>query len=286
MDYKKGDKVKHPKQDVWGLGVVLENQHDDKVRIFFENAGEKIISTKFILPTKLSDEEAKHPVLDGVKANSKLLGPTILLNNFLLKFPNGFQDVSFVEKEVVEKKEVSTFAQELLNQTMYMQLIEQAAYKDIVGIVKEIVDKDHFSLIDRFEKNALLQSLDKGGFQVAFADGLYDLLYGNPENFEQNFNDFSEVLMEMQVAKWTILTYFLFVFFPKKHILLKPSVTQSIANICEYNLQYESVLNFVTYQRSLKFAHYLAKNLKDLGSEPEDMVDIQSFMSVVEKYHA
>ena len=43
MEYKKGDKVKHPKQEIWGIGVVLENQHDDKVRIFFEHIGEKIL---------------------------------------------------------------------------------------------------------------------------------------------------------------------------------------------------------------------------------------------------
>lgn len=34
MEYVKGEKVKHPKQDAWGLGVVLENPNDDKVRIF------------------------------------------------------------------------------------------------------------------------------------------------------------------------------------------------------------------------------------------------------------
>lgn len=284
MDYKKGDKVKHPKQDVWGLGIVLEDQRDDKVRIFFENVGEKILSTKFFLPIKVTGIEAQHPVLDKLKANSKFLGLTILLNNFLLKFPNGFQDANFLEKEVYNKQNISEFAHESLNQAIYNELLAQSAYTEITHLIKSIIHKDTFSMIDRFEKIILIESLENKQFQQLFAYALYDLLYGDADDFDKNFMEFAHILSDMNAGKWTIMTYFLFIFYPQKHIFLKPTVTQNVAKICEFNLHYEAVLNIVTYHHVLKFANYLLKNLKELGLAPEDMVDVQSFMWVVEKY--
>lgn len=286
MDYKKGDKVKHPKQEAWGLGIVLEDQRDEKVRIFFENAGEKILSTKFFMPLIVTGAEAKHPVLDKLKANSKFLGLTILLNNFLLKFPNGFQDANFLEKEVYNKQSISDFAHEALNEAIFTQLLAQAAYAEIAHVIKSIVHKDTFSMIDRFEKIALVESLEDKRFQKLFAYSLYDLIYGKTDDFDKNFMEFAYVLTEMKASKWTVMTYFLFIFHPQKHIFLKPTVTQNIAKICEFNLHYETVLNIVTYHHVLKFANYLLKNLKELGLTPEDMVDVQSFMWVVEKYQS
>ena len=35
MEYMKGDRVKHPTKDDWGLGEVLENSNGESVRVFF-----------------------------------------------------------------------------------------------------------------------------------------------------------------------------------------------------------------------------------------------------------
>ena len=282
--YKKGDKVKHPKQEVWGLGVVLENQHDDKVRIFFENIGEKIISTKFILPTKVTGEEGKHSLLDAFKESSKLSGLALLLHNFLLKFPEGFQDKDFRDKEVVEKEKISKYANKQLSQEIFAKLLEESKYAEIAQIIKKTIQKDIFSMISPFEKMEFTDQLENKYFQVELSDALYALLYGDEEAFDQNFVDFCEVLEEMKSAKWPILTYFLFIFFPKKHTFIKPTITQHIAKICEFDLQYEPELNLNTYQRALKLSNYIYKNLIELGAKPKDMLDIQGFMWVVEKY--
>lgn len=284
MEYKKGDKVKHPKQDVWGMGVVLEDQHDDKIRIFFESVGEKILSTKFISPTRVEGEAAKHPILDKLKANSKFLGLTILYNNFVLKFPNGFQDQDFIDKEITAKRAISTFANEQLSQEKFRELLDHSQYEEIIKIIHTLIQKDIYSLIDRFEKIALTESLENSANHGVFSVGLYELLYGDEASFEDNFMDFADILTDMKAGKWPTITYFLFIFFPKEHIFIKPTITQNIAKICEFNLSYEASLNFETYQSARKLANYLFKNLKDVGLSPSDMMDIQSFMWVVEKY--
>ena len=64
MQYKKGDRVRHPKKPDWGIGQVLGDSIDSTVRIFFSNAGEKTISLDFVQPEKVSGDVASSPVLD------------------------------------------------------------------------------------------------------------------------------------------------------------------------------------------------------------------------------
>mgnify|MGYP003788994971 CR=1 FL=1 len=58
MQYKKGDRVRHPKKPDWGIGQVLADSIDGTVRIFFANAGEKTISLDFVQPEKVSGDAA------------------------------------------------------------------------------------------------------------------------------------------------------------------------------------------------------------------------------------
>ena len=64
MEYKKGDRVKHPTMQHWGIGEVLADSMGDIVKIFFVGAGEKRISLKYVMPEKIMGEEAVHPVLE------------------------------------------------------------------------------------------------------------------------------------------------------------------------------------------------------------------------------
>ncbi len=64
MQYKKGDRVQHPKKPDWGIGQVLADSTDGTVRIFFTHVGEKTISLDFVQPEKLSGDAASSLVLD------------------------------------------------------------------------------------------------------------------------------------------------------------------------------------------------------------------------------
>ena len=46
--YKKGQLVKHPKKDDWGIGVVLKDCNGGTVDILFENEGVKVLSTEYV----------------------------------------------------------------------------------------------------------------------------------------------------------------------------------------------------------------------------------------------
>ena len=74
MKYNKGDRVRHPKRDDWGLGEVLAGSDGGAVRIFFVEAGEKTISLDIIEPVPVTGPEAADPVLDNLKTDKPASG--------------------------------------------------------------------------------------------------------------------------------------------------------------------------------------------------------------------
>ena len=72
MQFKKNNRVIHPSKPEWGLGKVLIDDNGESVKIFFSNAGEKIIklSPEFIKPEIVPIDQANHPLLDNLKTNN------------------------------------------------------------------------------------------------------------------------------------------------------------------------------------------------------------------------
>lgn len=66
MDYKKGDRVKHPTREDWGLGEVLEDNVGKVLRVFFTGVGEKQLSLKYVQPLKVQGKEASDTMLDSL----------------------------------------------------------------------------------------------------------------------------------------------------------------------------------------------------------------------------
>lgn len=62
MDYKIGDVVKHPNKSDWGLGEVLGESDEDKLRVFFENAGDKTLSLKYVQLIKVEGNIADNRI--------------------------------------------------------------------------------------------------------------------------------------------------------------------------------------------------------------------------------
>ncbi len=90
MEYKKGERVRHPTEDDWGLGEVLADSNGETVRIFFLNAGEKTIVLKYIQPLKVLGEGSTHPVLENLKIGKSASG---------IKYQNLSQSIQFFLKE-------------------------------------------------------------------------------------------------------------------------------------------------------------------------------------------
>ena len=104
MEYKKGDRVKHPSKPEWGLGEVLTDSNGLNVKIFFvgNDAGEKTISLspEYIKPEIVPIDQASHPVLDNLKISKTISGVKYKslpqsVQYFLEQFPEGFYGTRF-----------------------------------------------------------------------------------------------------------------------------------------------------------------------------------------------
>ncbi len=131
------------------------------------------------------------------------------------------------------------------------------------------------NLIIPTEKSALKNSLKDSENMELFSISLYQLLYGK-EGVEERFVSFARALATIKAAKWTTLSYLLFIVFPDKYIFMKPIVTELAAEMSAFEINYRPDLNWRTYKSVLNFSEYFRSELKDL--KPRDMIDIQSFM--------
>ena len=125
------------------------------------------------------------------------------------------------------------------------------------------------------EKMAFRDGIKSPDRQQAFAEGLFEVLYGS-EELEDRFEKYSKLLSHFGADKWTTATYFQFILFPEEFMFVKPTVTQNAAAVSGFEIYYKSQLNWVTYKQVLAFSQYLRRELSEL--KPRDLIDVQSFM--------
>lgn len=280
MNLAKDDKVKHKGQPDWGIGRIMDVSGDGKARIFFINAGEKLLNLKYAEMEKLSGIEAAHPILDNssfieLAKGKKHKGLPDARLDFLSVFPDGFADEEYLQHERTYKIEAHRLFHELLSEAEFRRFISENNFDEIIKRSLQVVNKTN--LIFPNEKMALKDGLKEAGNCMLFAEALFQLLYGTGD-LKEKFETFARCLETIGAAKWTTMTYFLFIAFPQQHMFLKPTVSQNAANLCKAELNYRPELNWLTYCCLLEFADYLKGELVKMGMAPQDMIDVQSFM--------
>lgn len=226
MDYKKGEMVKHPSRPEWGLGKVLEDSRDYKVRIFFTEDGWKTLSLKHVEPIKITGKEARHPALghlwvkDGGGSKNQSIQKSKEL--FLRTYPEGFYGQAYLDSERNSKVAAHELALNLLGSEQMGALLGQKEYEEICKRSLKVLSATN--LVIPSEKMVLKNSLKDSGNMALFSESLFQLLYGK-EDMEERFHSFSRTLAAIKVAKWATLSYFPFIVFPDQYVLIKPLVT-------------------------------------------------------------
>ncbi|MBV5327170.1 MAG: DUF3553 domain-containing protein [Chlorobium sp.] len=276
-----GDKIINPKAHEWGVGKVLELTTDDKARVFFLHAGEKLLSLKHVTLDKVDSSENMHPILDNPSLAERSKGKNHrslpdARSDFLRHFPKGFEDSEYFRHERNYKLEAHVLLQKLLGKEVLNNLIVSGEFTEVSRRAMQLVNKTN--LISPFEKMAFSDGVKKTAEnEKLLATSLYNLLYGVVP-MQERFESFSTCLDALDAAKWTIATYFLFLAFPEEHMFLKPTVTQHAAELVKAVLNYKPELNWLTYKCLLEFSEYLKDELVSMDMPPRDMIDVQSFM--------
>ena len=207
-------------------------------------------------------------------------GPLRCRRKFLRFFPKGFQDPKYVDWERGYKWEAHQRWNEILSRQIHSALISEGNFQDVAR--RAVTIESRTNLLFSFEKMALRDAVKSDKGARAFAEGLYEFLYGRG-NDRGKFERWCEVIASLprrqtRVLTWPLVTIFGFIALPESHIFLKPMVTRAAAREYGFDFQYQSKPNWDTYTSLLQFARTVETDQRDL--EPKDMIDVQSFIWV------
>jgi hypothetical protein len=200
---------------------------------------------------------------------------------FLRFFPNGFEDEKYVAWERGYKWQAHEKWNAQLNRAEYRSLLEKGEFSEIASRALKI--ESPTNLLFSFEKLALRDGVRSAEGAQIFAESLYDFLHGAGKP-KQRFERWVEAVgrlpkKQSRVLTHPVVTVFGFIAQPKKHIFLKPKVTQAAARAYGFDFQYRSKFFWETYASLLEFAETIRRDLADL--KPRDMIDVQSFIWVM-----
>jgi hypothetical protein len=268
-------------EEKWGKGEVRAIWPDGKVTVRFARVGDKRLGSVADLE-KLEGDEAEDEVLDTRPTRkvsktrvSTSKAPPIekLKQDFIKRFPGGFEDPDFVEKERKYKLEAHTLLEKTLDRATVKRLLDEGKYQEVCARARAVVQMTN--LVDHRETSALNSSTRDVTNAEEYAKGLNELLYGDGE-FRPRFEQFVSVLGRQGGAKWPIATYFPFIAYPGEHMFLKPEATKAVALSCGVELGYRPTPNWKTYEALQRLVALLQEKLADL--HPRDLIDVQSFI--------
>ena len=215
-----------------------------------------------------------------IKPSSGLPGALRCRRKFLLFFPGGFEDETYRDWERDYKWEAHERWNATLSRETFSDLIRRGDYGEAAR--RAVTLESRTNLLFSFEKMALRDAVKSGAGARAFAEGLYDWIYGKGDE-RSKFEAWRATVAglprkQTRVLTWPLVTVFGFLARPDIHFFLKPMVTREAASEYGFDLHYRSQPNWETYANLLEFAETVRKDVRDL--EPRDMIDIQSFIWV------
>jgi hypothetical protein len=205
---------------------------------------------------------------------------------FLDFYPRGFDDDDYIALERGYKWRAHEQWSQALSHGTFSRLIGEEQYAQIAFTALGILARTH--LLFSFESMALRDAIrTKQGARI-FAEGLYMLLHGDgslDDRFDRWIND-ARLLPQKKsrVFTWPVLTVFPFIADPKRHLYLKPIVTQQAARRWGFDFAYSSKPTTSTYQSLLAFGRDVRDGLAQSrfpGRRARDQIDVQSFIWVL-----
>jgi hypothetical protein len=199
---------------------------------------------------------------------------------FLRFFPKGFYDPKYIDWERGYKWDAHERWEATLGRNVHRELIAEGKFAEIA--LRAVGIESRTNLLFSFEKMALRDAVRPAAGARAFAEGLYEFLYGRGSD-RTKFERWCEVVAglprkQTRVLTWPVVTIFGFLALPDVHFFLKPMVTRAAAREYGFDFHYQSRPNWDTYSNLLDFARLVRGDLRDL--KPRDMIDIQSFLWV------
>lgn len=306
-EIKVGMLVVMPKRPEWGPGKVLEIK-GTRVLVFFRDVRKSSIddAVKWLdLARGAVLEPApvqSDPWLDNLPFRDGRLVLTRpprtmaqAIESFLHQFPEGFKDPGYLGDRKSGERNYKCEAHEkylqLLGNGEGQRLLAEGNLDEVISRAKQVWNR--VNLMTSFEKAAMSDGLK----DEAAAQNYFEALFAFIDATEPNRELFERLAAALEglpapgsrVACWPNMTTLPFLARPDVFMVLKHDVSHVAADLLAFDLQYDSQLNWTTYDRLMTLSRLLKQAL--MGQDepalvPQDFIDVQSFMYVVASYGA
>lgn len=213
---------------------------------------------------------------------SGLAGAQRCRRKFLLQFPRGFHDPTYLEWERDYKWQTHRRWQQELPREAFRNLLAKGDFAEAASRAVRVEQGSRHAMLFSFEKMALRDALRSPQGAKDFSEGLYGYLHGRA-TLERRFERWVEAVGRLprrrtRVLTWPLVTVFGFIAQPERHMFLKPNTMRAAALAYGYDLPYQSRPSWETYSSLMHFVGLVRQDLEDLA--PRDMIDLQSFLWV------
>jgi hypothetical protein len=286
-----GSLVQHPKRPEWGPGKIVKVVAE-RIYVVFRDVADQDAKALIRSAVELSQVQLD-PVLDNLPPLKEKDGVLSLpsrrvpfhlaLEKFTTLFPQGFYDQKYLgnlkEGEREYKWAAHKFFEDNLGGDRFRQLLDNDLEK-LVGLVEKCVGQ--VNLLYLTEAAALRDALGIKDAAASFLNKLADLLEA-AEISEDVFAPFADAVCDLpakrgRVSTWPVATVLPFLAQPDRHMLLKPELTNKVADSLGFQLNYRPEPNWLTYKSLLQLAETYREKLSSLA--PRDLIDVQSFLWV------
>lgn len=315
---KPNDYVVNEKLPAWGVGKVLENKGEGKFRVYFEFAGEKIMLASFLAqtdtptnsapwdeparkkpprkPRSIAEERTERAKAEGPRSRSRKgddhTTKTVraeripasaarsfadLEARFLRAFPAGFKDSGYLANQRAPLHQVDQLFKERLSKDAIRMALDTGHYRELsISALRAMEETEYTPEQEQLRLKDAMQR-DKAG-REAYGRALYDLLYADEEQ-SVRFENFTDILDDLDSLTWPMASYFLFLKNPWKNPFVRPQHLQAVSRVYGLELGFATRPNWRTYEAAMGLLERVAADLATRPNlRPLDSFDTHCFL--------
>ena len=193
-----------------------------------------------------------------------------MLSRFLEIFPEGFADTDLAATEREPKLKAIAYAQENFTTEAIAAAREEGGDDAVFASMLAAVDLTNL-IHPRWERPRLAGIPEE--HRGAVVDAFINLLHGE-EDYGRRLTDFSKVLAEHSAGKWTLVSYFGFIYAPESHPFVKPDAVRYAAKALKQEIHYAAQPNPRTCRAIEQLYKDVQARLTAEGHAPADTLSL------------
>lgn len=198
---------------------------------------------------------------------------------FEKNYPGKFDDEKFVDADLRNKRAAHEVFVANFGEGRGQAMIDAGKHTEIA----EVLDKlwQATNIPSTFEVKAAHKGLKNGEAAAHLLAGVLEFISSDtkPSTFAKLHEGIAQLPADGgKVLTWPNVTLLPFLANPDKFMVLKPTSTESMAARMNFDLRYQTVPNWSTFEALQRMASFLLQRLQQLGAK--DFIDVQAFMWV------